>query len=119
MNVSEKRALERMIDQRADQALRERTMPPPPEPPTQLVQRVQAAHDAAKAKGWSVYVNHGSEAVSFSPATGNPIARANRKADEVIVAAVAAAKDAAIIELWTSDEFDLAAVFASLDQAKS
>jgi hypothetical protein len=119
MNVSEKRAIERMIEQRADQAQHERTQPAPVTPPARLVKLVQKAHDAASAEGWNVYVGHGSDTVSLSTAPGNPKAAANREADNATIAAIKTAKDAAIVELWTTDEFDLAAVFASLEAAKS
>ena len=120
MNVSEKRAIQGMIEQRAQVAQSERTMPGKPTPPARLVERVQKAHDAASFHGWNVQTpgyNAGTE-ITLTPAPNNAAAKADRYNDQAILAAIEAAKDAAIIELWTTDDFDLAAVFATIDASK-
>lgn len=121
MNVSEKNALERMIEKRAELAYTERTTPAKPTPTVALVKLVQKAYDTAAGLGWNItqppYGSTSGE-ITLTPNSNNPASKRNQKADAVTVKAITAAKDAAIIELWTSDEFDLAAVFATLDAAK-
>lgn len=121
MNVSEKNAIERMIDNRAVDAQASRPPADKIEAPARLTAMIEKAFATVQAAGWDVYQGYthqgGKVVPNLTPRTGNRELKAQRKADRDHQAAIAAAKDAAVIALWTTDEFDLAAVFASIDNA--
>jgi hypothetical protein len=117
MNVSEKRAVQGIIEQRANEEIQERRRGVPKlEPPKALLQRLQAAVSAAVDAGWRPYFGANSS-VELNPTAGNPQAKANNAALSAAVAAVEQARDDAIVGLWSSDEFDLAAVLTGLSEA--
>ncbi len=121
MNVSEKNAIERMIDKRALEARADRPQPDKIEAPARLTASIEKVFATVQAAGWDVYQGYthqgGKVVPSLTPRTGNRELKAQRKAERDHQAAIEAAKDAAIIALWTTDEFDLAAVFAAIDNA--
>jgi hypothetical protein len=122
MNVSEKNAIERMIDNRALEAMRNRPIHADKiEAPARLEAMIVKAFATVEAAGWDVYQGYsgrpGPVVPTLNPKSTNRELIKQRKAERDTEAAIAAAKDAAIIALWTTDEFDLAAVFASIDNA--
>ena len=121
MNVSEKNAIERMIDKRALDAHASRPPADKIEAPARLTAMIEKAYHTVQAAGWDVYQGYtragGETLPTLTPRTGNRELAAQRKADRAAQAAIEAAKDAAVIALWTTDEFDLAAVFESIDNA--
>ncbi len=121
MNVSEKKAIERMIDKRALEAHQSRAPADKIEAPARLTALIEKAYVTVQKAGWDVYQGYtqagGMTVPNLTPRSGNVQLRDQRKADRAAQAAIEAAKDAAVIALWTTDEFDLAAVFASIDDA--
>lgn len=120
MNVSEKNAIERMIDKRALEARANRPQADKIEAPARLTAQIEKAYATVQAAGWDVYQGYqsGTQAVpTLTPRSGNRELAAQRKTERDHQAAIEAAKDAAVIALWTTDEFDLAAVFAAIDDA--
>lgn len=121
MNVSEKKAIERMIEKRAQEAQANRAPSVTINAPARLTAMIEKAYVTVQAAGWEVYTAYtqpGSPAVpTLNPAPGNRELVKQRQADRDAQAAIEAAKDAAVIALWTTDEFDLAAVFVSIDNA--
>ncbi len=121
MNVSEKNAIERMIDKRAVEAQANRPTADKIEAPARLTAMIEKAYATVQAAGWDVYQGYtqagGKTVPNLTPRSSNRELAAQRKADRKALAAIEAAKDAAVIALWTTDEFDLAAVFASIDDA--
>ena len=121
MNVSEKNAIERMIEKRAIEARADRPQADKIEAPARLTAMIEKAYATVQAAGWDVYQGYtqagGKTVPNLTPRSGNRELAAQRKDERDHQAAIEAAKDAAVIALWTTDEFDLAAVFAAIDNA--
>ncbi len=121
MNVSEKKAIERMIVKRAVDARLNQPKANSIDAPARLTAMIEKAFATVQAAGWDVYQGYthqgGKVVPTLTPRTGNVQLRDQRKAERASEAAIEAAKDAAVIALWTTDEFDLAAVFAAIDNA--
>ncbi len=139
MNTADKKRIEEMLRSRATDALyrgEDAIVHPKPEMPAKLKQRLEAASEnmkpseaavdrmeaaveAAKDAGWSINWTRPRKAdfgwqsapeISTHPAL---IAYHQAKIDNTI--AVRNARDAAILALWSSDEFNIQVYFEQID----